>query len=238
MIVEICANSFESALAAQKAGAHRIELCTELSMGGITPSFGLLEKIRSELTIPVYVLIRPRSGNFTYTKNEIDVMLKDIEHCKKKGVTGIVSGALTMENEIDIVTTSQLFEASTGLDFTFHRAFDWCHDPKASLKTLQQMGVKRILSSGQKPTALEGLALLKELQHLSKSIEIMPGGGITVENVLAFKEAGFNEIHASASHKIQTLKWTPKVSMQSPLEEGIVSHSSEVKIKAILQKLA
>ncbi|MBW2937354.1 copper homeostasis protein CutC [Aureisphaera sp. CAU 1614] len=238
MILEICANSFESAMAAQKVGAHRIELCTELSLGGVTPSFGLIEKVLSSLTIPVHVLIRPRSGNFTYTESEVDVMLKDIQQCKKMGVAGIVTGALTLENEIDVETTQQLLLASEGLDVTFHRAFDWCHNPKKSLQELQQLGVKRILTSGQQPNAFEGLTLLKELKALSESIEIMPGGGIHSENVGAFKKAGFISVHCSASEKVQTLINAPKVAMQSALDEGVITYSSEEKIREILKKLA
>lgn len=238
MILEICANSFESALAAQNAGAQRIELCTELSLGGITPSYGLLEKVLSEVTIPVYVLIRPRSRNFTYSNAELDVMLKDIEQCKKMGAQGIVSGALTANNDIDLKNTKRLFEASKGIDFTFHRAFDWCNDPKQAIKNLEEIGIGRILTSGQKPTAFEGLPFLKELKSLSNTIKIMPGGGITIENALAFKKAGFDEIHCSASEKIQTLKTPPKISMESNTTEGIITQSSEEKIREILNKLS
>ena len=238
MILEICTHSFESALAAQKAGAHRIELCSELSVGGITPSFGLLEKVLSEVTIPVYVLIRPRSGNFTYSKSELNVMLNDIRQCAAMGVQGIVCGALTSENDIDVDVTKHLLKASDGMDVTFHRAFDWCKNPFEALKILEDLGIRRILSSGQKPTAFEGLELLKALKSHSKTMRIMPGGGINVENVLAFKEAGFTEIHCSASEKTQTLPFPPKVSMQSTWEEGIVSHSSEEKIREILNKLS
>lgn len=237
MILEICANGIESAVAAQKGGAHRIELCTELSVGGLTPSYGLIKKVIDSLTIPVFVLIRPRSGNFTYKQSEIGVMLKDIHQCKKMGVAGIVSGALTSENDIDIEATQLLLNASEGLDFTFHRAFDWCREPKKSLNILQDLGVKRILSSGQQPSAFEGLSLLRELKAISKTIEIMPGGGINVENVSAFKEAGFEAIHCSASERFQTLKQAPKVSMESVREEGIVTQSSEEKIRGILLKI-
>ena len=210
MILEICANSFESALAAQNAGAQRIELCTELSLGGITPSYGLLEKVLSEVTIPVYVLIRPRSGNFTYSNAELDVMLKDIEQFKKMGAQGIVSGVLTANNNIDLKSTKLLLEASKGIDFTFHRAFDWCNEPRQTIIKLEEIGIGRILTSGQKPTAFEGLPLLKELKSLSNTVKIMPGGGITKDNALAFKKACFDEIHCSASEKIHTLK-TPSL---------------------------
>lgn len=241
MIVEICANSFESAKAAQLAGANRIELCTELSVGGLTPSHGLIEKVISELNIPTHVLIRPRSGNFTYSEEEFDVMLRDIAFCKKLGCAGIVSGFLTLETAIDFEKTKQLVAASEGMEFTFHRAFDWVENPVEELQKLIDLKVNRLLTSGQKPTAIEGISLLKELQNLSKEkIEIMPGGGINLENALKFKEAGFKSIHLSATTKKQVLLQKPKVSMHSEVffEEGIVATSNKEIIKKIIQLLA
>lgn len=236
MILEICANSFESALAAQQAGAHRIELCTELSVGGLTPSFGLLEKVLLELTIPVHVLIRPRNGNFTYSEAEIDIMLRDIETCKELGCDGIVSGALTSAFEIDLEITKLLKQTSGTMEFTFHRAFDWVNNPEEVLKQLIDLNITRLLSSGQKPSAIEGIELLKKLQkNANGAIQIMPGSGINASNCLAFKEAGFEMIHFSATEKIQTLKKTPNVPMHSSIffEEGIVATSSEKTIRQI-----
>jgi copper homeostasis protein len=240
MQIEICANSFESAKAAQLAGANRIELCTELSVGGLTPSHGLIEKVVSELNIPAHVLIRPRSGNFTYSSSEFDVMLRDIAFCKELGCEGIVSGFLSSENKIDFEKTKQLIAASEGMEFTFHRAFDWVENPLEELQNLIELKVNRLLSSGQKPSAIEGISLLKELQNFSKdNLEIMPGGGINVENALKFKEAGFKSIHLSATNKKQMLPQKPKVSMHSDafFEEGIVATSDIEKIKRILQLL-
>jgi len=240
MIIEICANSFESAQAAQLASANRIELCTELSVGGLTPSHGLIEKVVSELDIPSHVLIRPRSGNFTYSEEEFDVMLRDIAFCNKLGCAGIVSGFLTSDNKIDLEKTKQLIYASEGMEFTFHRAFDWVENPLEELQSLVDLKVDRLLSSGQKPSAIEGISLLKKLQNLSKGkIEIMPGGGINLENALKFKEAGFKSIHFSATTKRQSLTKKPKVSMHSEafFEEGIVATSNKEtiqKIKALL----
>jgi copper homeostasis protein len=240
MIIEICANSFESAQAAQIAGANRIELCTELSVGGLTPSHGLIEKVVSELNIPTHVLIRPRSGNFTYSKEEVDVMLRDIAFCKKLGCAGIVSGFLTLENKIELEKTKQLIAASKGMEFTFHRAFDWVENPLEELQKLIDLEVNRLLSSGQKPTAIEGISLLKELQNISKGkIELMPGGGINIENALKFKEAGFKSIHFSATTKKQVLSKKPIVSMHSDsfFEEGVIATSNAEtiqKIKALL----
>ncbi len=242
MILEICANSFESAFAAQQAGADRIELCTELSVGGLTPSFGLLEKVLVELTIPVHVLIRPRSGNFTYSKEELDVMLRDIETCKELGCDGIVSGVLTSSFEIDKEATKLLKETSSGMEFTFHRAFDWVKDPKEALEQLIDLNINRLLSSGQQPSALEGIEMLKELQTIANgNIQIMPGGGINASNCTQFKKAGFEMIHCSATKKIQMLKKIPHVSMHASklFKEGIVTTSSEKsirEIKALLSK--
>ncbi|MBZ0326533.1 MAG: copper homeostasis protein CutC [Altibacter sp.] len=241
MIVEICANSFESAKAAKEGGADRIELCTELSVGGLTPSHGLIEKIMTELDIPVHVLIRPRSGNFTYSKDEIEVMVKDIAYCKKLWCSGVVCGALRSDNDIDVETTRRLMAAAAGMDFTFHRAFDWSRDPQIALDALIRLGVTRLLSSGHQPKAIEGIELLKELKTLSKGrIEIMPGSGISLDNVLVFKNAGFKSVHLSATTKKQVLQRRPGVSMHSAtlFEEGIVPVSNLETIRKLIAKIA
>lgn len=200
MKLEICANSYQSALNAEKAGADRIELCSELSIGGITPSYGLLEKISKEITIPVNVLIRPRSGNFCYTDDEFEIMKTNIKICKELGFNGIVSGILNPDNSIDIKRTRELIAISKPLSFTFHRAFDCVQNPKESLQQLINLKVDRILTSGLQEKAKNGINLLIELQEIAKNkLIILPGSGIQQKNVLHFKKAGFKEIHASAS---------------------------------------
>ncbi len=200
MIVEVCANGFESAFVAQRAGAHRIELCSQLSVGGITPSRQEIKKVLSSIDLPVHVLIRPRAGNFCYTEKETHHLLEEIQFCKELGVSGIVSGALTSEKEVDIPVTKQLLLAAEGMNFTFHRAFDEVPFPKQAMETLVQLGVDRILTSGQQNTAVKGLALLKELAKVAANrIEIMPGAGIGSQNVSVFKTAGFPSIHFSAT---------------------------------------
>ena len=227
MIVEICANSFESAKAAQDGGADRIELCTDLSVGGLTPTRELIGKAISELDIPIHVLIRPRSGNFIYTEDELKVMLADIEYCIDRECAGIVSGVLTSENDIDIQSTRRLIEASLGVEFTFHRGFDLCRKPRHQLNTLTELGVARLLSSGQQAKAIAGIELLKELKTVSRrKIEIMPGSGINPKNALAFKTAGFKSIHASAIQK------TKEIATQSFFETGQEGISD---IKTILE---
>lgn len=203
MKLEICANSFQSAINAEKAGAHRIELCSELSVGGVTPSYGLLKKVMSELTIPVHVLIRPRSGDFTYSDEEFDIMKENIQLCEKLGCSGIVSGVLHDNNTIDVERTQELIELSKPMNFTFHRAFDVVLNPKNAMQQLIDMGVDRVLTSGQKEKAEQGIDLLIELQSVAKNkIIIMPGSGINANNTHLFKEAGFKEIHTSASKVI------------------------------------
>jgi copper homeostasis protein len=203
MQLEICANSYQSAMNAQKAGAHRIELCSELSIGGITPSYQLLKKVMKNLHIPVHVLIRPRGGDFIYSKEEFEMMKENILICKELGSKGIVSGVLHTDNRIDIKRTQELIALCKPLSFTFHRAFDEVPEPMRAIHQLMSMGVDRLLTSGQKNTAIEGLDLIVELQEIAKNkLIVMPGSGINDVNCKTFKIAGFKEIHASASKKI------------------------------------
>lgn len=226
MILEICANSYQSAKNACDAGAHRIELCQGLSVGGITPSYGLLKKVVEELDIPVFVLIRPRGGNFVYSDDEFQVMKTNIQFCKDLGCKGIVSGVLNSDKTIDIKRTEELVELSKPLEFTFHRAFDEVINPKEALKELMDLGMERVLTSGQKTTAEEGLELLKELNVLAENrITILAGGGITSKNVNLFKKAGLTEVHASASTKKED---------GNSMFSAPITFSDPIKIKAIL----
>ncbi|WP_026775092.1 copper homeostasis protein CutC [Polaribacter sp. Hel_I_88] len=204
MVLEICANSYQSAINAQNAGADRIELCSELSVGGVTPSYGLLKKISEEITIPVNVLIRPRSGDFCYTDDEFEQMKIDIQLCKELGFNGIVSGVLNSDNSIDIKRTRALIELSKPLSFTFHRAFDCVSNPKESLQILINLKVDKILTSGLQEKAENGIQLLIDLQKIAKDkLIILPGSGINPRNAHVFKEAGFKEIHTSATKEIR-----------------------------------
>lgn len=239
MLVEVCANSLQSAINAEKAGAHRIELCTELGVGGITPSYGLMKAVVEKISIPVRVLIRPRSGDFTYTGDELCIMKKNIALCAELGFEGIVSGALKNDFSLDTDSTKQLIDASKGLRFTFHRAFDWVNDPMATMQILEKMGVDFILSSGQKKSAVEGAGLLFELKEKSTSGTIMPGGGIRPENAHIFREMDFQALHLSATTFHKTLKNKPVISMHSVsfLNDDQIAISNEALIKAIIDKV-
>ena len=239
MLLEICASNYKSAINTQTAGAHRIELCTELAVGGLTPSYGLLKQILKVLTIPVFVLIRPRSGNFTYSETEFEIMKEDIQLCKELGCSGIVSGVLNTNNTIDVERTRQLIELSKPLSFTFHRAFDWTPNPLEALEQLIMIGAKRVLTSGQEPSAEKGIELLKQIQNKANGrITILPGGGINIENSKMFKDIGFTELHASAT-SINSVNEPPIISMNSTkfYDETIEVVSDIEKIKGILKSL-
>ena len=236
MILEVCASSYQSASHAEQAGAHRIELCSELAVGGITPSYGLIKQVTTKLTIPVFVLVRPRSGNFTYTDDEFDIIKHDIALCKDLGCAGIVSGILNADNTIDMERTKVLVELSKPLPFTFHRAFDWVPNPKLGLQQLIEIGVNRVLTSGQQTSAELGIALLSELKkQANNAIGILPGGGINPNNAMLFKQVGFSEIHVSAS-TIEQVNETPKIPMNSVkfFDETTISYSNKETIREIL----
>ena len=198
MILEVCANSYESAINAEKGGAHRIELCENLSVGGLTPNFELAKKVINELNIPVFILIRPRDGDFNYSAEEFVQIKKDIILFKDLGCKGIVSGILTKDKNIDIKRTRELIELSRPLEFTFHRAFDEVLDPIDGLYKLIEIKSNRLLTSGQKNTAIDGIELIQKLIKISnKKIIIMPGSGINSENITEFKKIESKEIHGS-----------------------------------------
>ena len=203
MKLEICANSYQSAKNAQTGGADRIELCSELSIGGITPSYGLIKNVLNKLNIETFVLIRPRSGNFIYSDIEFEIMKQNIEVCKTLGCHGIVSGILNKDNTLNIERTKALVMLSKPLPFTFHRAFDCVPNPLETMEQLIDLGVERILTSGQSESAKSGIEILKTLKQKAKQrIKILPGGGIRSENISLFKENGFKEIHSSAAKLI------------------------------------
>ena len=203
MIIEVCAESYEYAEKAEKAGADRIELCKDLHLDGLTPNHESAKRTIDRLNLPIFILIRPRKGDFTYSNEEFELMKQDIVKFKEMGCKGIVSGILHDDKTIDIERTKQLVELSRPLDFTFHRAFDMVSDPLKELEKLIQLGVDRVLTSGKKQKAVKGIELLKELKKNAKDkIIIMPGSGINKLNIMNFRS--FNEIHGSFKNEINT----------------------------------
>lgn len=239
MIFEICASSFESARNAELSGANRIELCSELGVGGITPSYGLIKKVMEELSIENCVLIRPRSGNFTYSEEEFDVMLRDIAFCRQLGCKGVVTGVLKSDNTIDQQRTSQLIEAAGDMDFIYHRAFDCVPEYEEALDILKRLGVKRILTSGGKKSAIEGLSVLKRMNQIADGkLTIMPGGGINPQSILQIKNAGFKEVHFSATIFEKSANTLPfSFNTAAFLDESVRPISGIEQIKTILNAL-
>lgn len=237
MLVEVCANSLQSALNAEKAGADRIELCSELAVGGITPSYGLLKAVSEKISIPVRVLIRPRSGDFTYSDEELNIMKRDITFCSELGFDGIVSGVLHSNFVIDANRNMELMAVASNLKFTFHRAFEWVQDPFRALQWLEESGVDTLLTSGQRKTAIEGMELLVDLQEKASGTTIMPGSGIHADNARRFKERGFKAIHLSASRMHQNIQNEPKFGLNSPsmLSDDSVPISSFEAIQEVIK---
>ena len=199
-LFEVCLQSVDGAIAAEAGGAKRVELCAALVEGGLSPSLGAIQACRAAVSIDIMVMIRPRGGDFLYSPAELDSMAKDIEYCKNLGVNGVVFGLLQPDGQIDLENTRRLVELARPLEVTFHRAFDVAKDPLASLEKLIELGVDRVLTSGQEATVPEGLPLIKSLVKQSEGrIGILPGCGVTPDNVAEIVQStGVKEFHATA----------------------------------------
>jgi copper homeostasis protein len=216
-VLEICVESLDRAAAAERGGAHRIELCADLSSGGITPSAGLMQVARRDLRIPIHILIRPRAGNFFYTDREFEVMETDIRMAKQLGMDGVVLGLLDEKRQVDVRRTARLVKLAHPLPVTFHRAFDLCHDLPASLEEVIETGAARILTSGGEARAIEGLALLANLVTAAAGrIVVMPGGGIAVNDVSrVLRRTAAREIHSSL--RVTSTTSNPRLNVKNPV---------------------
>lgn len=191
-ILEICVDSVESAINAQRGGATRLELCSNLIIGGTTPTRSLFEEVRKNVDIPINILIRPRFGDFLYSRHEIKIIKNEIKMFREMGADGIVAGILTKEGEIDLENMENFVSESQNIPVTFHRAFDVCKNPIKAFHELKKAGIKAILTSGQEENCLKGKDLLKKLVELSNEddknkIEIIVGAGLNVTNVAEIK---------------------------------------------------
>lgn len=242
--VEICAPSYESALAAQRGGAGRIELCSELDVGGVTPSLGLVQGVRAALNIAVNVLIRPRSGDFLYSSFEVETVLRDIAICAEAGVQGVVVGALTPDARVDRTVAGEWLKEARrhGLSATFHRAIDCSADIFDALEDIASMGYDRVLTSGGCPTAWEGRETIARMHGMManctgssrKPLVIMPGSGINPSNIrdLALW-TGVSELHLSATVRHKSGMYV----LGGIAREETVVHSDESTVRKAVEAL-
>ncbi len=241
-ILEVCCGDIESVLAANEGGAGRIELCAALADGGVTPSAGMIRRAVELSHIPVNVLIRPRGGDFLYTPEEVDVMEDDIRLCGEYGANGVVIGALTPDGMIDEAVTRRLIEAAGNMSVTFHRAFDLCRSAEEGLDTLIALGCDRVLTSGQRASAMEGEETLRMLRDRAAGrIVILAGAGVNAEVAGRLVASGAaDEVHASARKGSESLmKWRrPGVPMGAPgTDEYIRKITSPDEVRAIVNAI-
>lgn len=241
-MLEICSFSLESCLTAQNAGAGRVELCGGMFEGGTTPSAGLISLARQHLNIQLFVMIRPRGGDFCYSDTEFEVMKQDILTAKSLGADGVVFGILNPDGSVDITRNTELVNLATPLKVTFHRAFDVAENPFQALEDIIDCGCERILTSGQKNTAIEGIDLLKALVEKSNNrIQIMAGSGVSSQNAQQFLSVGVHALHMTGKG-IQESKMIfrkPDVSMASASlsNEYEIYEADFEKCKAVVEIL-
>lgn len=242
--IEICANSVASCLQAQKGGAYRVELCAGIPEGGTTPSYGETAVARQLLNIKLNIIIRPRGGDFLYSEVEHQAMLHDIEMARKLGVDGVVIGCLNADGTIDMQRNKALIEAAGGMSVTFHRAFDMCRDPFESLEQIIALGCDRVLTSGQQPTAIQGVSLLAQLVAKANGrIIIMPGSGVNEDNIATLAaETKATEFHFSARKPIDSkMEYrNPNLKMGGTvvsIDEFIQNITDAEKVKRTIDKL-
>jgi copper homeostasis protein len=206
VLIEACVDSVASALASERGGAGRLELCDNLFDGGTTPSAGMIAAVKAAVRIPVFVIVRPRGGGFVHTRDEIGVMRLDIEAARMLGADGIVLGALTAAGTIDVEQLKPLIDAVSPLPVTFHRAFDLAPNQEQALETLIQLRVSRVLTSGGASTALEGVERISALvRRAAGQITVMAGGGVREETVQeVVHRSGVKEVHVRGTKLLRS----------------------------------
>ena len=237
--LEICCFSVEAALIAQQAGAVRVELCASPAEGGTTPSQGAIRMAREKLHIQLYPIIRPRGGDFLYSRQEFEVMQSDILFCRQMGCDGVVIGMLNPDGRVNREEAARLIESAYPMGVTFHRAFDWAIDPMEALETIISLGCERILTSGQQPVAIQGADLRKELiRQAAERIIIMPGSGLRAANISELaQKTGAREFHTSARINQASRMGYLNKQMQETLETPLPDPAEIREIIRLLQNL-
>lgn len=238
-LIEICLEDAQSVIAAEAGGADRVELCSDLFEGGLSPSIGSVRVAKKHTTIPINAMVRPRGGDFCYSDIEFEVMKEEVKAFKAEGVNAIVFGILTPEGEIDMKRSREIIELARPLPVTFHRAFDMTRDPFRSLENLIELGVERVLSSGQEATVFEGAELLSELVKVAGDrIIIMPGCGISernfgkIQNIIKAREY---HVFLPEEYKSEMQFHPGHIYMGGLLRQSefTIAHTSEDRVKSI-----
>jgi copper homeostasis protein len=237
--LEVIAFNIESCVLAQKSGAHRIELCDNPGEGGTTPSIGMIKAARAKVDIELFPIIRPRGGDFLYSDDEFNIMKEDILQCKKIGCDGVVIGLLHADGTIDKTRTSQLVNLAYPMSVTFHRAFDRTNDPFIAMEDIIDCGCERILTSGQQPTASEGIELIAALiKQADERIIIMPGSGLRSDNITSIaKQSGAIEFHSSARTTIDSKMSFNNPTMKEQLKTVVLDATEVSKMATLLSSL-
>ncbi|MDX1302509.1 copper homeostasis protein CutC [Photobacterium sp.] len=240
--IEVCIDNLESLHYARHGGATRIELCSSLALGGLTPSLGFMKQAIKHVHIPVYAMIRPRQGDFLFSDDEIELMLEDIHAAKQAGLQGVVVGVLTAQSQINRDVLATLVKEAKGLGVTFHRAIDQCLEPFEALDTIMSAGCERVLTSGLKANALAGAdTIARMVQHCGNHLSIMAGAGVTAENAAEIiAKSGIKEIHLSGkstrpSHMINVARQAHMGS--ADIDDFLIPVTSAEKIAAVVKAI-
>jgi len=237
--LEVIAFNIESCVLAEQSGAHRIELCDNPGEGGTTPSIGMIKAARKKTSIDLFPIIRPRGGDFLYSDDEFDIMKADIFQCKKIGCDGVVIGLLNEDGTVNKNRTSQLVNLAYPMSVTFHRAFDRANDPFKAMEDIIECRCERILTSGQQPTAMEGIELISALiKQAEERIIIMPGSGLRAENIVSMaQQSGAVEFHSSARKTIDSKMSFKNPTMKEQLKAVVLDAIEVSKMATLLSEL-
>ncbi|NVD05973.1 copper homeostasis protein CutC [Vibrio sp. JPW-9-11-11] len=243
--IEVCVDNLESLHLAIQGGASRIELCSSLALGGLTPSFGLMKKAGQISPLPVYAMIRPRQGDFVYDQGDIDAMLLDIEAAAEAGLQGVVFGVLTEQGHIDMSLAQQLADKAQlyDLGITFHRAIDQCVDWSEAIEHVISLGCERVLTSGLAASAEQGAEVLKQMVDLADGrVSIMAGAGLTADNVQSIvTQTHVREVHLSGKStrpsKMKTLNNQAKMGNQN-IDDYLIPVTSSQAIEKVVKALS
>ena len=236
MILEVCVDSVESAVNAELGGADRIELCGDLIVGGITPSLALFDRIREKVNLPIHVLLRPRFGDFLYSEEEMEVLIRQAKMFSEAGADNLVIGCLTPDGRLDLEAMHRIIDAANGTPINLHRAFDMCRDLNEALEDAKKLGIVSILTSGGYASALEGVEVLDRLKKHAGNIDIMAGAGMNAKNIKYMMDnSSLTAYHMSGKKILQSRMQyrNPRVNMGLPtLSEYEIIQTDAAEIRA------